>query len=222
MDLKKATILAISATIYTILLKAAHFIFPGLFRFSLVIKTTNILMLGAIFALLLFLIYFYKDYVKPDQKNLKVVTLVALLWQSIFLLLRLKILLLLFPKSGVSFYSVFPSLYKFLTSPSIKNYSFTASWIGSIIFLTFFIIYFNELKNSPQTRLFKATFYMIIISAISFLKSSLALFSFLFHRQDAMIKAMSDKMPLIMVPVFLVSSLVEIYFLWVFLKSRDG
>ena len=96
MDLKKATILAISAVVYTILLKAAHFIFPGLFRFSLVIKTTNILMLGAILALLLFLVYFYKDYIKPDQKKLKVVTLVALLWQSLFLLIRLKVLLLLF------------------------------------------------------------------------------------------------------------------------------
>ncbi len=96
MRLKKATLLAIIGISYLFALRAIRTFLPAVFINLLITKVTGTVSLLARLAIVVFFIYFYKDYVRRKQIKLRMATILVILVSLVGLVTQIYSLSLMF------------------------------------------------------------------------------------------------------------------------------
>ncbi len=222
MNLKKASLFAIAGIVYIIILKLAVSIHPDLLTIESLLKTTKLLTILTISALLVFAYYFYKEFIKPEQLQLKYATIALALFIFINLLYHLKQLPQVFPALNTFLYN---HLYVLYLAGSFRYpgylYPFSG-FLSSIFVFYFFLIFYNELKKQTLTLLTKATFYMLLVSGIGILIRFSTLIIYFAYEDYGQVLNSSSLIYFVVYPVFVISSTAQIYFFWTFYKTADS
>lgn len=219
MNLKNATIWVIAGTSYTILLKLAHFVLPVMFENDQIFLFSKILMLLVFLGQIFFLGYFYRDYLQPEQKQLRLVTLLCFILPVFNLIFRLKGLFQISPDLRLSAFEISPDLFSALGSSPLFRYFIPL--LGGVILLWFFITFYNELKQTTQQKLTRAVFWMIILAAANLFKSFITFATYLLHEQPGDLFTILVKMSIMAVPLFLFGTILTIYFYVTFYQSLE-
>ncbi|MEA1964858.1 MAG: hypothetical protein U9O41_07005 [Candidatus Aerophobetes bacterium] len=172
MRLKKATLLAIIGIFYVFALRAIGTFSPTIFTNLLITKVTGTISLLARLAIVVFFIYFYKDYVHKEQNKLRIATILVILVSLTGLVAQIPSLSLIF-NVNILRYPVM-----------IHHYIDTITPLFSAIFmLIFFVIFYKEIFSKELAKLKKATFLAIIGASVLTLLQIFVLFNYLYYLQ---------------------------------------
>jgi len=211
MNLKKATLLAIIAICYEFALRTVGTAFPFAFRNLTVAQVTNIISFLASLGILLFFIYFYKDYVQKEETGLKNASVFAIIGSGLMSLLLFKGLIPLFN----------PNSFGYLLRPHFIEP--TIPWVSSILILIFFIV-FNKLTiQKEEVRLRNATLSGVLGSLIGVLLRTFTLIFYLFSSEISWFFDLPKKMHLVFIiflPITLVGFVLMLFFFLVFYKEQ--
>ena len=204
MNLKKATLFSIIGISYIFVSRTIATLFPSLFINLIVTRINTLLSLFASLAIVVFYVYFYKDYVQEKQITLKNASLFAIIGSLAVLLLFLKDILVVF------------NLYVFRSS--VLN--IVAPWISSIFSLYFFIIFYKETPHNAQSNLKFAIFLAIIGDSISTLIRTFILFNYFYSGRFKWFWDYSREFPIIFIPTFAFMFFTSFYFFLTFYKEQ--
>lgn len=204
MNLKKATLFSIIGISYIFVFRTIATLSPDLFINLIVTRINTLLSLFASLAIVVFYIYFYKDYVQKKQITLKNASLFAIIGSLAVLLLFLKDILVVF------------NLYVFRSH--VLNT--VAPWISSIFSLYFFIIFYKETLHNAQSNLKFAIFLAIIGSSISTLVRTFTLFNYFYSGKFKWLWDYSREFPIIFIPTFAFMFFTSFYFFLTFYKEQ--
>ncbi len=163
MSLNRATLFSIIGISYIFVIRTIGTLFPSIFRNLTITIINTFLSFTASVVVVIFFIYFYKEYVKDKQSSIKNASLLAGIGSFIGTLLFLEgILVVVF-----NFY-VFQS----------HAFDISVPWISAVFYLYFYIIYYQELLSASNTHLKNAVFLAIIGASISVLIRTILLFNY--------------------------------------------
>jgi len=211
MNLKKATLLAIIALCYDFALKTYGTFFPYAFRDLTVTQITNTITVLASLGILLFFLYFYKEYVKTEQIGLKNATLLNIIGSGLMSLLFLKGLIKLLN----------PHFFNFLTTPHFIEPAIP--WVSSILILIFFVVFNQETIRKEQVSLRYATLSGVVGSSVGVVLRTFILAFYIFSSGIRWFFDLPRKMHLVFIiflPVTIVSFALILYFFLVFYKEQ--
>jgi hypothetical protein len=220
MNLKKSTILAIIGISYTFVQRITGTFLPGLFKTPIVGQTTTLLSLLSTLTIVLFVIYFYKEYVQRDQQKLRNAALLAIVGPSAILVLQVRGLFHVFDKLSISLYNISHSLFRLVISRSIENYQPFIIWVSSIFILYFFIVFYREMLHTNQANLKNATLFAALGSALGAMIRTLSLLIYLFFREVGWFHEASGMLAIILFPLFAFTFITVLYFFWTFYKTQ--
>ncbi|KPK99422.1 MAG: hypothetical protein AMJ91_07900 [candidate division Zixibacteria bacterium SM23_73_3] len=214
MNLRKTTLLAIIGICYHFALRAVGTFSPDIFRILLVAQIAQITSMLAHLTIVLFFIFFIKDYVQKEQVELKKATGLAIVGSSAMLLVNTKGLLIIVFRTHLS-----PDL---LWSLERSNYiGVLLPWISSILILFFFISFYKETVLERKMKLRKATLSAVIGSSINALVLTFVLLNSLFLREIIHLVELSRKIAIIFIPIFVFSFVAVLYFFLTFYKEQE-
>ena len=151
MRLRKATLLTIIGISYLFALRAVRTFLPTIFTNLLITKVTGTVSLLASLAIVVFFIYFYKDYVRREQIKLRMATILVILVSLVGLAVQVQSLSLMFNVNVVRY----PVM--------IYGHIDAVISLSSAIFLVaFFVIFYGETSGKELMRLKKATSLAVI------------------------------------------------------------
>jgi hypothetical protein len=159
-----------------------------------------------------FFVMFLKEYVRPEQNQLKQVATLATVGASLLTLVQLRglapsiQLLLQIDLNSDILRSVFHQ-------PIIP-------WICSTIFLLFYIVLYSTISHN-QLSLKRATRWAILGAFGALLLHSVILFNYLNGNMERLFVEIPMKMTLILMPIGTVVFLITIYFFWIFYKELE-
>jgi hypothetical protein len=217
MNLKKATLWATIGLVYTFVLRTAGTFLLGFFRNLVVAQVTTILSLLAALTVVLFFVYFFKEYVQKEQAKLQRATALAIIGTSVMFLLQIKGLFLVFHRSLIHLYDISPSLLNLLRPHSFGP---IVVWGSSILVLIFFVVFYKETLLQERSELNKAILFAAIGSAIAVLLRTFVLINSLSSRHMRWFADLPKTMALIFFPVITISFLANLYFLLIFYKEQ--
>lgn len=220
MNLKKSSLLAIIGISYTFAQRTIGTFLPGLFKTPIVGQTTTLLSLLSTLTIVLFVIYFYKEYVQRDQQKLRNAALLAIIGLSAILLLQVRGLFHVFDRLSISLYNISQSLFRLVISRSIENYQPFIIWVSSIFILYFFFVFYREMLDTNQTTLKNATLFAVLGSALGALIRSFSLVIHLFFREVRWFHDVSGKFAIILFPLFAFTFVTVLYFFRTFYKTQ--
>ncbi|MCD6102145.1 MAG: hypothetical protein J7J77_03725 [Candidatus Cloacimonetes bacterium] len=204
MNLKNATLFSIIGISYIFISRTVATFFPDIFTNLVVTRINTLLSLLASLAIVVFYIYFYKDYVSEKQIALKNASLFAIIGSIAVLLLFLKGIPVVF------------NLYVFRS----QVFNIIAPWIGSIFSLYFFIIFYKETIHNLQSKLKLAILLAVIGSSLSTLIRTFILFNYFYSGKFKWFWDYSIKFPLIVIPISVFMFFTSFYFFLTFYKEQ--
>jgi len=217
MSLKRITLWVAIGIVYTYVLRTAGTLFPGLFRNPMIARVTTILSLFITLAMVLFFVYFAKEYVQKGEAKLKRASVLAIVAISAVFLLQIKGLFLVFERSLIYLYDISPHLLRLVQPHSIEP---MVVWASSILILVFFIVFHKQTILQKKLKLKRATLVAAIGSAIAVLVRTSVLFNFLASRHTRWLTDFPKTIALIFFPLVTFSFLANLYFLLVFYKEQ--
>ena len=116
MNLKSATVFTIVGICYFYLIRTINTVNPDMLRIQDIAQAVQLLSMIASLAPLVFLGYFYKDYIRREQVLLKYITLIAFIGFSLIVFLRIRDLFMVFPRMSSFLYNFSPTLYYWFKS----------------------------------------------------------------------------------------------------------
>ncbi|MEA2103253.1 MAG: hypothetical protein U9P79_01235 [Candidatus Cloacimonadota bacterium] len=205
MNLKKATLFAIVGILYIFISRTiATFFFPNLTNLA-VTQINTLLSLLASFAVLIFYIYFYKDYVQEKQIALKVASLIAIIGSCATSLLFLKGVLKIF------------NLY----IPQWQMLNVLTPFVSTIFSLYFFIIFYKAcLPNVSKLKI--ALLLAIIGFSISTLIRTFILINFFHSGIFRWLWNYSLEFLFVFIPIIAFIFLANLYFFIIFYKEQNN
>ena len=204
MNLKKVTLFSIIGISYIFVSRTIVTFFPDIFINLIITKINTLLSLFASLAVVVFYIYFYKDYVHEKQITLKNASLFAIIGSFAVLLLFLKGFLFVF------------NLYVFHS----HVFNIIAPFISSIFSLYFFIIFYRETTHNVQSNLKLAIFLAVIGSSISTLIRTFIVFNYFYTGKFKWFWDYSRELPFIFIPIFAFMFFTSFYFFITFYKEQ--
>jgi hypothetical protein len=204
MNLKNATLFSIIGISYIFVSRTIATFFPDILANLMVIRINTLLSLFASLTIVVFYIYFYKDYVQEKQITLKNASLLTIIGSFAVVLLFLKGILILF------------NLYIFRS----HIFNIVAPWISSIFLLYFYIIFHRETLHNLQSKLKLAIFLAVIGSSISTLIRTIMFFNYFYSGKFKWLWDYSREFPVIIIPIFVFMFFTSFYFFVTFYKER--
>ncbi|NOR22541.1 MAG: hypothetical protein GQ476_07650 [Candidatus Aminicenantes bacterium] len=204
MNLKNATLFSIIGISYIFVSRTIAIFFPDILANLMVIRINTLLSLFASLTIVVFYIYFYKDYVQEKQITLKNASLLTIIGSFAVVLLFLKGILILF------------NLYIFRS----HIFNIVAPWISSIFLLYFYIIFHRETLHNLQSKLKLAIFLAVIGSSISTLIRTIMFFNYFYSGKFKWLWDYSREFPVIIIPIFVFMFFTSFYFFVTFYKER--
>ena len=196
--LKKATLLTIFSIFYMFILKTLGTFYPQLSTRNILLnQCAGFFALIASLFLVLFFIFFLKEYVSPEHSVLRTATILALTGSIARLLIYFK---------NISFQSI-AKLYSI--EPVIL-------WLNSLFITTFFIAFYREHKEgAPGLR--RASFLAILGSICILLVHSFTLVNYYTSLQgNTYFEALRYKLILVSFPPVIFNFVTLLYFFMVF------
>lgn len=170
MRLRKATLLAIIGISYLFALRAIRTFLPTVFTNFLITKVTGTVSLFASLAIVVFFIYFYKDYVRREQIKLRMATILVILVSLAGLVVQVQSLSLIFNVNVVRY----PVMICGHIDAIIPLFS-------AIFMLAFFVVFYRETSGKEFRRLKKATSLAVIGASFLTLLQIFVLFNYLYY-----------------------------------------
>lgn len=170
MRLRKATLLAIIGISYLFALRAIRTFLPTIFTNFLITKVTGTVFLLASLAIVVFFIYFYKDYVRREQIKLRMATILVILVSLVGLVVQVQSLSLMFNVTVVRY----PVMIYRHTDAVIPLFS-------AIFLVAFFVVFYRETSGKELMRLKKATSLAVIGASLLTLLQIFVLFNYLYY-----------------------------------------
>lgn len=204
MNLKNITLFSIIGISYIFISRTIATFYTGVFVNLIVAQINTLLSFLASLAIVLFYIYFYKDYVLEKQITLKTASLFAIIGSFAALLLFLKGILVVF------------NIYVFRS----QVFNIVALWLSSIFLLYFFIIFYKETTNNAQSKLKLAILLAVIGSSISTLIRTFVLFNYFYSGKFKWLWDYSREFPIIFVPIFVFMFFTSFYFFITFYREQ--
>ncbi len=196
MNLKIAILIAILGQCMNFLLKTLGTFSPHMFVTPMIGGPTQILLLLGNAAPLLFLIYFYRDYLTPrkvpdeqDRRSLGRATILIFLGFAVHILLQIHRMLLQIPGFTTSVYDLSPSLFNLIAIPPAKIITAAIPWINSFFVFYFFLIFLRTIRSGGHKNLRLAAQLAIAGAGINIVIRSLTFINFfLFSRGNLAFK----------------------------------
>lgn len=172
MRLKTVTLLAIISICYVFALRLVGTFFSTVFRNLLAIKITGTISLLATFSMIIFFLYFYKDYVRKEQTALKMVTVLVILVFLAGIVTQMS--------SVARMFEVHMSGYPVV----IHSLDVIVHPLTAIFMLIFFIVFYKEIYSAEPVSLRKATLFAIIGTSVLTVLQSFVLFNYFYYLQS--------------------------------------
>ena len=205
MDLKKATLFSIIGILYIFVSRTIATFFPDISINLVVTRINTLLSSFASFAIVVFYIYFYKDYVQEKQITLKNASLFAIIGSFAAVLLFLKGILVVF------------NLYVFHS----HVFDVIIPWISAIFSLYFFIVFYRETPPDLQSKLKLAIFLAVIGSSISSLIRTLILLNYFYSGKFKWFWVYSKEFAFIVIPISVFIFFTSFYFYITFYREQQ-
>ena len=170
--LRKATLLAIIGISYLFALRAIRTFLPTIFTNLLITKVTGTVSLLASLAIVVFFIYFHKDYVRREQIKLRMATILVILVSLVGLVVQVQSLSLIFNVNVVRY----PVMIYGHIDAVIPLFS-------AIFMLAFFVVFYRETSGKELMRLKKATSLAVIGASLLVLLQIFVLSNYLRYVQ---------------------------------------
>lgn len=170
--LRKATLLAIIGISYLFALRAIRTFLPTIFTNLLITKVTGTVSLLASLAIVVFFIYFHKDYVRREQIKLRMATILVILVSLVGLVVQVQSLSLIFNVNVVRY----PVMIYGHIDAVIPLFS-------AIFMLAFFVVFYRETSGKELMRLKKATSLAVIGASLLVLLQMFVLSNYLRYVQ---------------------------------------
>lgn len=205
--LKKATLFSMIGISYIFLLRAIGTFYPHLFQENvLLVQLIELFLFLATSSIVLFFLFFLKDYVSEEQIKIKNVTILLLVASIAMLLVHLRGLIMVFNVKAFSFLS------------KLRSIEPVVPWISSILTATFFIVFYKNL-NREQAILRKPIFLAAFASALMLFVRSLILFNYYVRVQGFRWFAdLPQKIAFTLMPILTFNFAVMLYFFFIFYK----
>ena len=172
MRLRKATLLTIIGISYLFALRAVRTFLPTIFTNLLITKVTGTVSLLASLAIVVFFIYFYKDYVRREQIKLRMATILVILVSLVGLVVQVQSLSLMFNVNVVRY----PAMIYGHIDAVVPSFS-------AIVMLIFFGIFYKEIPSKELVSLKKATSLAVIGASLLTLLQIFVLSNYLRYLQ---------------------------------------
>ena len=221
MTLKKATLIALIGLCLNLIIKIINTIFPQIVWFPIAAQIITILSVFITASLLLFILYFYKQYLTEDTALLREPTLFLIFMVFIILLLRLKGVLQVLPKLQTPVYNISPGLYGFLLDNSIGRFSPIISGVYALSLLVFFSTLYGVFRGKKSPQLQTATRWAVFGSVLNFLLCTLNILVFYFLKEGSWVENSTQKFSSFILILFLFASSTFMYFIWIFYKYLE-
>lgn len=170
MRLRKVTLLAIIGISYLFALRAIRTFLPTIFTNFLITKVTGTVSLLASLAIVVFFIYFHKDYVRREQIKLRMATILVILVSLVGLVVQVQSLSLMFNVNVVR-YPVM--IYGHIDA--------VIPLLSAIFLVAFFGIFYKEIPSKELMSLKKATSLAVIGASLLALLQIFVLFNYLYY-----------------------------------------
>lgn len=151
MRLRKVTLLAIIGISYLFAVRAIRTFLPTIFANFLITKVTGTVSLLASLAIVVFFIYFHKDYVRREQIKLRMATILVILVSLVGLVAQVQSLSLMFNVNVVRY----PVMI-------YGHIDVVIPLLSAIFMLAFFVVFYRETSGKELMRLKKATSLAVI------------------------------------------------------------
>jgi hypothetical protein len=220
MNLKSATMFTIVGICYFYLVRTINTINPDVLRIQDIAQAVKLLSMIASLAPLVFLGYFYKDYIRREQVLLKYITLIAFIGFSLIVILRIRDLFMVFPRMSLFLYNFSPTLYYWFESYQIITIGSFITWMTSIAVLLFFAALYRELYRQKQFNLKIAVLLAIWGSSIAVLIRSISVMLQYYAGTIQLKNLVSSGIILTTVAVSSLGLLAILYFLYAFYKVQ--
>ena len=209
--LEYATLFSIIGISYNFVVRNIGTFFPGLFKNLTVVRVSESLSFLASLTLLFFFISFYGDYVKREQKKLKLASIFVVVGSTAMAILRVRGLLLIYKADVLPFLR---------GARFIRAVEPVIPWWNSIFILIFFYIFYRELHHEKQTTLIKPTLFAVMGSSIIALMSTFILHTYFYTRQVRWLADLPRKVIYSLFPISVFCVTTILYFFLVFYKEQ--
>ena len=211
MDLKRATLLVIAGMCFTFVLRLLGTIVPGGYGSLLIARLSVLVYLLSGIAVVLFFVFFHREYVRENQPDLRNAAALAAIGAGASTLIHLK---------GV--WQVF--------SIRLLPGAFIASHWMELLFpvfglataLYFFVVLRRETKVSADAIIERASFFAIIGYAIFVVMQAVTVVNYFATGQFRWVSEQSRAISIGFFPFVLVGFLAILYFFVTFYKTHSG
>ncbi|MCK4237419.1 MAG: hypothetical protein KAX38_09900 [Candidatus Krumholzibacteria bacterium] len=193
---------------YTFALRLIGTFWPDIFRNLLVARVSLVLSFLASLTLVLFFIYLREDYVREEQKRLKLASVLVIIGSTAMVLLHVKGLLILF-RVYISFYLV-----------GFHHVEAVVPWVCSILILYFFIVIFKETLQDERPKLKKAAMSAVMGSSVAALIRTFILLYHFCSRDVVWFADLPGRIGNVFVPISAVAFIAVLYFFSSFYKEQ--
>jgi len=220
MNLKSATVFTIVGICYFYLVRTINTVNPDMLRIQDIAQAVQLLSMIASLAPLVFLGYFYKDYIRREQVLLKYITLIAFIGFSLIVFLRIRDLFMVFPRMSSFLYNFSPTLYYWFKSYQMITIGSFITWMTSIAVLLFFAALYRELHRQRQFNLKIAVLLAIWGSSIAVLIRSISVMLQYYAGTIQLKNLVSSGIIFTTVAVSSLGLLAILYFLYAFYRVQ--
>ena len=211
--LRKATLLAITGISYLFALRAIRTFLATTFANSPISKITGAVSLLASLAIVVFFVYFHRDYVREEQIKLRMATILVVLASLVALVAQAHNLSLMFNVNILRY----PVMIH-------RHIDAVVPLFSAIVMLIFFGIFHKEIPSKELVSLKKATSLAVIGASVLTLLQIFVLFNYLYYlRSGRSTDLVSDKTIAfsIGIPIILFWFLASLIFFISFYKVQE-
>jgi hypothetical protein len=219
LNLQKATILVLVGLLTSIVVKTTNIIFPHIYEITFFTRIFLFLSIFRSVAVLIFVIYFYREYITEKYLILKQPTIFIFITTSLLLLIQVRHIVQLFTKLQTSIYEISPLIYQLFIDRSIYMISPIINWLYLLSLVYFIFTFYVVLRDKESTNLLMETRWAIVGSVTNLLLTTFSMVLFYFFKEKSWISVVSQKYLVLIVFLFLIASFTLLYFLWHFYKS---
>lgn len=213
MNLKKSSILVIAGIIYSLLLKMSGLLYTNIFSHIFISQTTYFLSILTNIAIILFGFYFIKEVIGQNRTHFKLTVLATMIGPAFFIFIHIKDIIRLSAKLSLKLYDFSPYLYKVFLTGNLRPSTQLILWLSSI-FICYFFYTFHKQLNINYNGLKKATFLVLISSALNVLHRTFAFITYLFFPNSSLITNTPTILLLLSFSIFLFLSFTLLIFFW--------
>jgi len=212
MKAKKAALFAAVSIAYFLILRTLGTLFPVLFNNLTAVYTVSILSFLASLPMLLFVVYFYNEYVQKNQQRLKSAAGWAVFGNSLVVFMYARVLIINLRMNFLP--DILKSRFMEMLMPFIPL-------VSALLLFIFFLFYLKEAATEDKTNLRKALMYAVFGASAALFIRTVIIVMYLCNENIRWFSELSGPLAYIGLPVFLLSALAGIYFFSSFHRGRD-